>query len=436
MTDREFVLDTFLGKNIKVASVNLCTGEYAFVKASDTLAEQESMTAETIDEYFRNLIDREQIYPDDIASCRYHMDLAFLRERIFTHHDKVVNNFRYKAGENYIWVTLEIITPVDVSEENPWVVYCWSESDQDAYIMEDGVKRISGIYERVLKINLTTNSYMELAKDGSDETPPTRRTSSKASRLLRRLARSGDIHRGDVKEYLEFTDIDDLKTIFSESREPIRLRYRQKVGEVFHWFSMEFVPSVEYTEEDQIVMLYMKDIHDEYIIETNHHRRLAYYANFDTMTGVWNHEYFYKRCQKYNESEERYPTAILYTNINGMRELNRTKGIEEGNRFIRSFVELLAGEFGKNSCYRMSGDEFLVLFEHESEKSVRNQIIDFRGKLKDQKLPVASLGYAWSDAPVTLEELLSEAENKMFQEKQIYYRRANIKKDIIYKVHL
>ena len=154
------------------------------------------------------------------------------------------------------------------------------------------------------------------------------------------------------------------------------------------------------------------------------------------MTGVWNHEYFYKRCQKYNESEERYPTAILYTNINGMRELNRTKGIEEGNRFIRSFVELLAGEFGKNSCYRMSGDEFLVLFEHESEKSVRNQIIDFRGKLKDQKLPVASLGYAWSDAPVTLEELLSEAENKMFQEKQIYYRRANIKKDIIYKVHL
>ena len=367
MMDRDFVLNTFLDKMIKVARVNLCTGEYAFVKALETQAEQESMAADTIDGYFENLIEREQIYQDDVTSCCYHMDLDFLRERIFTNNDKIVNSFRCKVDEDYIWVTLEIIVPEDVSEENPWVVYCWRESDQDACIMEDGIKKISGIYDRVLKINLTTDSYMELAKDGSEGKSSKPPKPAKISKLFRKLARSGDIHRGDVKEYLAFTDIEALKEIFMKSSDSIHLRYRQKVGEVFHWFSMEFVPGVEYTEENQVIMLYVKDVHDEYIIETNHHRKLAYYANFDTMTGVWNHEYFYKRCQEYSQSASKYPVAIMYANINGMRERNKAQGIAEGNRYICSFAELLAGEFGKNSCYRMNGDEFLILFEKESE---------------------------------------------------------------------
>lgn len=435
MMDRDFVLNTFLDKMIKVARVNLCTGEYAFVKALETQAEQESMAADTIDGYFENLIEREQIYQDDVTSCCYHMDLDFLRERIFTNNDKIVNSFRCKVDEDYIWVTLEIIVPEDVSEENPWVVYCWRESDQDACIMEDGIKKISGIYDRVLKINLTTDSYMELAKDGSEGKSSKTPKPAKISKLFRKLARSGDIHRGDVKEYLAFTDIEALKEIFMKSSDSIHLRYRQKVGEVFHWFSMEFVPGVEYTEENQVIMLYVKDVHDEYIIETNHHRKLAYYANFDTMTGVWNHEYFYKRCQEYSQSASKYPVAIMYANINGMRERNKAQGIAEGNRYICSFAELLAGEFGKNSCYRMNGDEFLILFEKESERTVKSQFKVFQDILKKQKVPMAAVGYVWSGAPMTFEELLGEAENNMFIDKQKYYKKLNINGQKAYRIH-
>ena len=435
MMDRDFVLNTFLDKMIKVARVNLCTGEYAFVKALETQAEQESMAADTIDGYFENLIEREQIYQDDVTSCCYHMDLDFLRERIFTNNDKIVNSFRCKVDEDYIWVTLEIIVPEDVSEENPWVVYCWRESDQDACIMEDGIKKISGIYDRVLKINLTTDSYMELAKDGSEGKSSKPPKPAKISKLFRKLARSGDIHRGDVKEYLAFTDIEALKEIFMKSSDSIHLRYRQKVGEVFHWFSMEFVPGVEYTEENQVIMLYVKDVHDEYIIETNHHRKLAYYANFDTMTGVWNHEYFYKRCQEYSQSASKYPVAIMYANINGMRERNKAQGIAEGNRYICSFAELLAGEFGKNSCYRMNGGEFLILFEKESERTVKSQFKVFQDILKKQKVPMAAVGYVWSGAPMTFEELLGEAENNMFIDKQKYYKKLNINGQKAYRIH-
>ena len=435
MIDRDFVLNTFLDKMVKTARVNLCTGEYAFVKMLQTQAEEESMAADTIDGYFQNLIDRGQIYPDDVASYRYHMDLGFLRERVFAKKDKVANSFRYKMDDEYIWVTLEVVTPEDISEENPWVVYCWRESDEDACIMEDGMKKISGIYDRVLKINLTTDSYMELAKDGSERKSSKPPRPAKISKLFRKLARSGGIHRGDVKEFLAFTDIEILKENFQEDSGSIHLRYRQKVGEVFHWFSMEFMPSVEYTEENQVIMLYIKDVHDEYIIETNHHRKLAYYANFDTMTGVWNHEYFYKRCKEYSESADKYPAAIMDTNINGMRERNKAQGLAEGDRYIRSFAELLAGEFGKNSCYRMNGDEFLVLLERENERAVKSQFKIFQDVLKKQKVPMAAVGFVWSGAPATFEELLNEAENNMFIDKQNYYRKANVGGQKTYKVH-
>lgn len=427
MTDREFVLDTFLDDVIKVARVNLCTGEYKFVKKLETPEEEESMGKATIDKYFQNLIAEKMVYPDDIESCLNHMDLDFLRERILGQRKKVVKSFRYKINDSYIWMTLEIFAPKNVSEENPWVVFCWSEADEDACIMEDGMKMISDMYYKVLKINLTTDSYMELEENGEVKKPSTK-SSAKASKWFRQFARSGDVHKGDVKEYLAFTNLETLKETFLESKESIHFRYRQKVGEIFHWFFMELMPSVEYTDENQVVMLYLKDVHDEYVIETNHRRKLEYYANFDTLTGVWNHEYFYKRCKEYSQNEEKYSVAIMYANINGMREINKERGLEEGNEYIRSFAELLAGEFGKNACYRMSGDEFLILFEKESERAVKAQFEEFQSILKKQKLPMAAVGYVWSSAPKDFEDLLNDAENNMMKDKEKYYKKVKIKK--------
>lgn len=445
MADRDFVLDTFLDKTVKAAKVNLCTGEYVFVKIPDTPEEQESMTADTIDGYFANLIERGQIYAGDIVDCRYQMDLTFVRERIFGRKEKVAATLRCKEGEDYVWTMLEIIAPEDVSEEKPWVVYCWRKSNQDACIMKDGLKQLMDMYEMVLKIDLTTDGYMELAKDGSSQEggEPVKAKSSKKSkvkqakisRLFRKYARSGDIHKEDVKQFLELAKLDMLRETFSDGKKSVRFRYRCKVGEIFHWFMMEFVRSVEYTEKNQMVMLYVKDIHEEYVIKTEHQRKLVYFANFDKLTSVWNHEYFYQKCQEYRQGGRRYPAAIMYTNMNGMRERNKTQGFEEGNRYIRSFAELLVGEFGKNSVYRLNGDGFVVLFEGDNERAVRLQVSNLRNILKQQEEPMAAVGYAWSGAPENLEDLLSEAEDRMLVDKNLYYEKAKLEKQKDNTVH-
>lgn len=113
----------------------------------------------------------------------------------------------------------------------------------------------------------------------------------------------------------------------------------------------------------------------------------------------------------------------MYANINGMREINRRYGLAKGNEYIRSFADLLAGEFGKNACYRMSGNDFLILFEHENERAVQKQFESFQNILSQQQLPMASVGYAWSDEPNDIESLLNTAESNMLFSKHQYYKK-------------
>ena len=48
---------------------------------------------------------------------------------------------------------------------------------------------------------------------------------------------------------------------------------------------------------------------------------------------------------------------------------------------------------------------------------------------------MAAVGYVWSGAPMTFEELLGEAENNMFIDKQKYYKKLNINGQKAYRIH-
>lgn len=62
--------------------------------------------------------------------------------------------------------------------------------------------------------------------------------------------------------YLKFTDIDNIKSHFEQSDERMRFRYRRKTNEQFKWVVMEIMKSSEYRSDNQIVILYIQDVHD------------------------------------------------------------------------------------------------------------------------------------------------------------------------------
>ena len=60
--------------------------------------------------------------------------------------------------------------------------------------------------------------------------------------------------------YRQFTGIDRLRAYFREEKTKLSCRYRRKMDGEFRWVQMDLVPSIEYREENQILILYVKDV--------------------------------------------------------------------------------------------------------------------------------------------------------------------------------
>lgn len=79
---------------------------------------------------------------------------------------------------------------------------------------------------------------------------------------LKQFALTGQVDAKDCDMYLKFTDIDNIKSHFEQSDERMRFRYRRKMNEQFKWVVMEIMKSSEYRSDNQIVILYIQDVHD------------------------------------------------------------------------------------------------------------------------------------------------------------------------------
>ena len=53
--------------------------------------------------------------------------------------------------------------------------------------------------------------------------------------------------------------------------------------------------------------------------------------------------------------------GIVYADVNGLKEINDTRGHQAGDEALQRAAHLLAKCYGSENAYRMGGDEFLVL---------------------------------------------------------------------------
>ena len=107
-------------------------------------------------------------------------------------------------------------------------------------------------------------------------------------------------------------------------------------------------------------------------------KELECYFYFDAATGIWNRYYFGAHDTEYRSGSEKYSMAALYFSLDGIREINEKQGFSQGDQCIKSFVGFLTAEFGKNACYRMNGNEFVVLLEHFEEEDAQAEFESLR----------------------------------------------------------
>lgn len=124
---------------------------------------------------------------------------------------------------------------------------------------QEAYQAICSSYTKLLKVNLTTDMFYILQMNLSEQTEAMGYNDS-ISQWLRDFAMSGLVHEDDREKYLKYTAIEYLRNYFKDGYLDFDLHYRRKIGDTYHRVKMEIIPAKEYTPENQVVFLYVKNI--------------------------------------------------------------------------------------------------------------------------------------------------------------------------------
>ena len=146
------------------------------------------------------------------------------------------------------------------------IAYQKIDKISDGNVMDDvdAVNMLSNIFHRILKVNLTNDSHRMISVY-RDEISKDKGYSGKISEWLINFAKLGFIHEEDKEGYIEFVNIDNLRKAFKNGNRYINARYRRKIGDAFRWVQLEVTKSSEYSDDNQVVLMYTRDINEEFM---------------------------------------------------------------------------------------------------------------------------------------------------------------------------
>ncbi len=144
---------------------------------------------------------------------------------------------------------------------------------------------------------------------------------------------------------------------------------------------------------------------------------MMYLGSHDSLTGLGNRYALNQALLLLSDVST--SVGVCYSDINGLKAINDEFGHEAGDKLIKDTADIFASVFKKKYCYRVGGDEFIVIIP-EIEKDIFETLIDkLQTKLK--KISV-SIGYVWSNDSKNLKEVVRAADQAMYGSKAEYYK--------------
>ena len=139
----------------------------------------------------------------------------------------------------------------------------------------------------------------------------------------------------------------------------------------------------------------------------------------DPLTGAYNRNALFE----HNASVGRYKSlGVVYCDITGLKQVNDSMGHDAGDLLIRHSYELIRNILGTPWVYRIGGDEFVAVFPDLEQKEFWSKVTDLHAAVHKSKQSHIAVGYAWcGEQPFNMEEMISQADKVMYQDKRDYY---------------
>ncbi len=140
-------------------------------------------------------------------------------------------------------------------------------------------------------------------------------------------------------------------------------------------------------------------------------------SSHDVLTGLKNRR-SYETCLSEIAPDTR--VCAIFCDINGLKSTNDRFGHEAGDKLIIKMAELLRTHFADDEVFRISGDEFVVIIQNQTEKAVSESLSRMKQIIMNNDR-IASIGYTTGEGRDIL-TVVREAEKKMYEDKEVYYR--------------
>lgn len=122
-------------------------------------------------------------------------------------------------------------------------------------------------------------------------------------------------------------------------------------------------------------------------------------SSFDTLTGLYNRAAYDIAVKKMANIKA---FSVIVLDINDFKTINDTYGHGYGDCIIKAVAEIVRKTFNKNyTCYRIDGDEFLIIGKETNQKRIENRrklMTSNLAKMREdgKALPTVSYGYSIS----------------------------------------
>ena len=159
-------------------------------------------------------------------------------------------------------------------------------------------------------------------------------------------------------------------------------------------------------------------------------QRLRNMAYRDSLTGLFNHRYFYEQLSHEVDRAVRYaqPLALLLMDMDNFKDINDTCGHLVGDKFLGVVGQVIARQIRASDIgARYGGDEFVVILPNTGAEEARltadklKTAVALAGSMGavDERVKLGiSIGYAiCPDDCRTAGELLQVADNRLYEQK-------------------
>lgn len=231
------------------------------------------------------------------------------------------------------------------------------------------------------------------------------------------------------EEYLDIMmEFVDLSTISKrmEGKQALTIEF---VGKYHGWTRMSLIP-VEMKNGKVKKMVAATEIIDA---EKNEIINLIYKSSTDELTRLYNRRTYEDELDAIAASNDMEKIVVIAMDVNGLKKANDNLGHKAGDELIIAASRCIDTSFiSAGKSYRTGGDEFMSILRTDKDE-LPKLLANFDKQMKEwtgnmvKELSI-SYGYVFAeDYPgMSIRDLASEADKKMYEAKSAYYRLSGV----------